>query len=75
VIGAGRPAGRSAWINPAFVTRWRCAQAPTVSGLLDVVDPGDHAVVEEAWKEIARALPRRATTSTHSPGCSTALVC
>jgi len=46
-----------------------------VSGLLDVVDPGDHAVVEEAWKEIARALPRRATTSTHSPGCSTALVC
>ena len=43
------PDGDVTWINPAFVTRWPCAGAPTVNGLLDVVHPDDHAVVEEAW--------------------------
>ncbi|MBV9098609.1 MAG: bifunctional diguanylate cyclase/phosphodiesterase [Frankiaceae bacterium] len=67
--------GEVAWINPAFVTRWPCAQAPTVDGLLDVVDPGDHAAVEEAWEELrsgeSRSVVRRARLGcahTRTPG-------
>lgn len=58
------PDGDVTWINPAFVTRWPCAQAPTVSELLDVVDPDDHPAVEEAWEEVTtgahRTVVRRA---------------
>ena len=58
------PDGEMAWINPAFVTRWPCAQTPTVEGLLDVVDPADHPAVEAAYEEVrsgtTRSVVRRA---------------
>src|SRR4051794_3796276 len=61
--------GDISWINPAFVTRWPCAQTPTVDGLLDVVDPNDHEAVQTAWEEVrsgsSRTVVRRAKL-----GCS-----
>ena len=50
------PEGDVVWLNPAFVTRWPCAQAPTVTGLLDVVDPDDHHVIEDAWDAVRRGV-------------------
>src|SRR3954447_1359345 len=63
------PDGEVSWINPAFVTRWPCAQKPTVEGLLDVVDPADHEAVQAAWEDVTtgaeRTVVRRAKL-----GCS-----
>src|SRR3954451_25264662 len=56
--------GEVAWINPAFVTRWPCAQTPTVDGLLDVVDSNAHEAGQTAWEEVrscsSRPVVRRA---------------
>jgi diguanylate cyclase (GGDEF)-like protein len=52
------PDGEVAWLNPAFVTRWPCAQTPTVEGLLDVVDPDDHEAVQSAWEEVRTGATR-----------------
>ena len=41
--------GAIAWSNPAFITRWPCADSPTVDGLLHVVHPDDQEQVESAW--------------------------
>jgi diguanylate cyclase (GGDEF)-like protein len=54
------PDGDVSWINPAFVTRWPCAQTPTVTGLLDVVEPADHPAVEEAWEQVSSGQARTA---------------
>jgi diguanylate cyclase (GGDEF)-like protein len=61
--------GQVAWLNPGFVTRWPCAQAPTVEGLLDVVDPADHEAVEAAWDEVTSGSVRT-TVRRAKLGCS-----
>jgi len=50
--------GDVVWINPAFITRWPCAQTPTVRGLLDVVHPDDRSVVEAAFDVVRDEGPR-----------------
>ena len=50
--------GDVVWINPAFITRWPCAQTPTVRGLLDVVHPDDRPVVEAAFDVVRDEGPR-----------------
>ena len=63
------PDGDVIWVNPAFVTRWPCAQTPTVEGLLDVVDPADHQAVEAAWEEVSSGTLRTAVRRAKL-GCS-----
>src|SRR5206468_10741976 len=50
--------GAVVWLNPAFVTRWPCADVTTARELLHVIHPGDHAVVREAWSAVASGGPR-----------------
>ena len=63
------PDGDVIWVNPAFVTRWPCAQSPTVAGLLDVVAPDDHAAIEAAWEEVTTG-GRRTAVRRAKLGCS-----
>ncbi|MBV9292445.1 MAG: EAL domain-containing protein [Frankiales bacterium] len=63
------PDGDVVWLNPAFATRWPCAQSPTVSGLLDVVHPADHPAVEAAWEEV-RSGAKRTVVRRARLGCS-----
>src|SRR3954453_12567963 len=50
--------GEVLWINPAFVTRWPCADQSTATGLLHVIHPDDRAVVQEAWTVVSAGGPR-----------------
>jgi diguanylate cyclase (GGDEF)-like protein len=63
------PDGEVTWVNPAFVTRWPCAQTPTVAGLLDVVAPDDHEAIEAAWEEVTAGGQRTAVCRAKL-GCS-----
>ena len=50
--------GEVEWTNPAFITRWPCAETPTVRGLLDVVHPDDRPLVENAFDVVRAGGPR-----------------
>ena len=50
--------GEVLWINPAFVTRWPCADKTTARELLGVIHPDDAVVVEQAWNIVSSGGPR-----------------
>jgi diguanylate cyclase (GGDEF)-like protein len=50
--------GEVLWINPAFVTRWSCADESTAAELLQVIHADDVAVVQEAWSAVSSGGPR-----------------
>ena len=60
--------GAVTWANPAFITRWPCADSPTVDGLLHVVHPDDHEPVEAAW-DVVRAGRLRTIVKRARLGC------
>ena len=62
------PDGSIAWANPAFITRWPCAESPNVAGLLHVVHPDDHEQVEGAW-QVIRANRLRTVMQRARLGC------
>jgi diguanylate cyclase (GGDEF)-like protein len=50
--------GEVLWINPAFVTRWPCADKSTARELLHVLHPDDLAFVQQAWTDVSSGGPR-----------------